>query len=112
MYSPSSSTLPVYIGIANGKPNREKIQVREGWRRMDLNHERISRRGFLSSASSGVLLAAATAGSAPAEYPLIRVAGSHREMGRQHGEQATGKIKAHLDRITSDDRLSRQQLRE
>jgi isopenicillin-N N-acyltransferase-like protein len=45
------------------------------------------------------------------EYPLIRAAGSHRELGRQHGEQAADKIKSRLERITASNRLSRDQLR-
>lgn len=45
-----------------------------------------------------------------AEYPLIRAAGSYREMGRQHGEQAADKIKSHVEFIAADARLSRAQL--
>jgi predicted choloylglycine hydrolase len=77
---------------------------------VNLSHERINRRSFLASASSSVVFAATTV-VAPAEYPLIRAAGSHRELGRQHGEQAADQIKAHLDRITSADHLSREKLR-
>ena len=78
---------------------------------MNVCRKEMNRRGFLASAGSG-LLCAATTGGAPAAYPLIRVAGSHRELGRQHGEQAAEKIKAHLERITSDHHLSRDKLRE
>src|SRR4051794_4271749 len=72
----------------------------------------ITRRSFLSASGSGMLLAATARVGAPAEYPLVRAAGSHREMGRQHGEQAAGKIKGHLERITSGARLSRDKLRD
>src|SRR5437867_8390535 len=73
-----------------------------------------SRRGFLSAASSGILLAASSKvdSHGPSEYPLYRAAGSHRELGRQHGEQAAEKIKAHLDKIAAADRVSRDKLRE
>jgi predicted choloylglycine hydrolase len=77
---------------------------------VNVNAEKINRRGFLASAGSS-LLAAATTSGAPATYPLFRAAGSHRELGRQHGEQAAEKIKGHLERITSADRQSRAKLR-
>jgi isopenicillin-N N-acyltransferase-like protein len=78
---------------------------------VNVSHESVSRRSFLASASSGALLAATT-GAVPVEYPLIRAAGSHRELGRRHGEQAASKITAHLEKITSAERLSRDKLRE
>src|SRR5713226_9380660 len=71
----------------------------------------LSRRGFLSAAASGVLLAAPTGMSAPSEYPLVVAQGSHRKLGRQHGEQASEKIHAHLDLMTSQGRMSREILR-
>ncbi len=71
----------------------------------------LSRRGFLSAATSSVLLAAPARIGAPSEYPLIVVQGSHRELGRQHGEQASGKIHAHLDLMASQARISRENLR-
>ena len=71
----------------------------------------LSRRGFLSAAASGVLLAAPARMNVPSEYPLVVAKGSHRELGRQHGEQASGKIHAHLDFIASEARLSRESLR-
>src|SRR3989442_1045621 len=72
-----------------------------------------SRRGFLSAASSGILLAASSKvdSHGPAEYPLIRAAGSHRELGRQHGEQASDKIKAHLEQMIDGEHIARAQLR-
>jgi isopenicillin-N N-acyltransferase like protein len=50
-----------------------------------------------------------TAGNAelPSEYRLVRATGTHRELGRQHGEQAAEQIKAHVDLISR----SREQLR-
>lgn len=35
--------------------------------------------------------------AAPSQYRLVRVEGTHRELGRQHGEQAAEQIKAHVD---------------
>ena len=64
----------------------------------------MNRRTFLATAL------AARAGY-PAEYPIYRAQGSHRELGRQHGEQAAQRIKAHLDYIASSARLSREQVR-
>src|SRR5690606_36371081 len=67
----------------------------------------VSRRAFLGAAAA----AAAAQAAAPAEYPLYRVRGTHREMGRQHGEQAASKIKAHLEVIQKGSKLNREQLR-
>src|SRR5262245_43549390 len=61
----------------------------------------IARRRFLSSTGGSVLLAASARLGVPSEYPLIRARGSHRELGRQHGEQASEKIKAHLEMIAA-----------
>ena len=47
--------------------------------------------------------------SEPAEYPLYKARGTHRELGRQHGEQATHQIKAHVELMCA--RQSREQLR-
>ena len=72
----------------------------------------LSRRGFLSAAAaSGALLAAPAGTKDPSEYPLVVAQGSPRELGRQHGEQASGKIHAHLDMMTSQGRMSRETLR-
>ena len=35
----------------------------------------------------------------PTQYRLVRAEGTHRELGRQHGEQAVEQIRAHLDLI-------------
>jgi isopenicillin-N N-acyltransferase-like protein len=70
----------------------------------------LSRRGFLSVAASGVSLAAPAKMDAPSQYPLVVAQGSHRELGRQHGEQASAKIHAHLDVMTSQGRMSRETL--
>src|SRR5437870_4254766 len=46
----------------------------------------------------------------PRHYPLYRAKGTHRELGRQHGEQAAERIKAHLDFIARTQKLSVEQL--
>lgn len=71
----------------------------------------ITRRSFVAAASGSVLLAAKT-GPAPASYPFIQASGTHRELGRQHGEQAAGKIKAHVEKIASSGGYSKEKLRE
>lgn len=43
-------------------------------------------------------------------YELVRAQGSHRELGRQHGEQAADSIRAHLDHIARGQKLGRAQL--
>ena len=74
-------------------------------------HNGISRRGFLGGIAGAALAAAPVRTGAPSEYPLFRARGTHRELGRQHGEQAAGHIKAHLDLMCSSQRLSREELR-
>ncbi|MBM3737933.1 MAG: hypothetical protein FJW39_19295 [Acidobacteria bacterium] len=65
-----------------------------------------SRRNFL-----GLTAAAAMANprvlTEPARYPLFTAAGSHRELGRQHGEQARDHIARHLDVMCSGMRITR-----
>jgi len=58
------------------------------------------------------MVSATTGAPVASHYPLIRAAGSHREMGRQHGEQAADKINAHLEKIATEGGYSRAQLRE
>ena len=74
--------------------------------------KQMDRRSFLSVAATGISAATPRRVAVPSEYPLYRAAGSHRELGRQHGEQAAEKIKAHLDKIAAADRVSRDKLRE
>ena len=44
------------------------------------------------------------------KYDLIKAEGTHRELGRQHGEQAAESIRMHLDHIASSQKLSRDAL--
>lgn len=67
----------------------------------------MNRRTFLAAS---VAAAAPKANGYPAEYPVYRAQGSHRELGRQHGEQASAKIKAHLDYMMASGKLTRESL--
>ena len=40
------------------------------------------------------------------QYELVKAEGSHRELGRQHGEQASESIRMHLDHIARTQKLS------
>jgi isopenicillin-N N-acyltransferase-like protein len=60
---------------------------------------------------SGMMLVTTAQAAAPA-YPLVRAAGSHRELGRQHGEQAVDKIKSFVALIAASGHYSRDQLRD
>jgi isopenicillin-N N-acyltransferase-like protein len=72
----------------------------------------LSRRQALGLVGTAAALAAApNLPSEPDQYPLYRARGTHRELGRQHGEQATRQIKAHIDVMCAQQKLSREQLR-
>jgi isopenicillin-N N-acyltransferase like protein len=80
---------------------------------MDSRNTNISRRRFFSAVGSGAILASTTkADPPPSAYPLFRAAGSHRELGRQHGEQASDKIKSHVAKIAAESGYSQVQLRD
>lgn len=51
-------------------------------------------------------------GAQPKAYPIYRAEGTHRELGRQHGEQAKEHITAHLDFMCESMKLSRNDLRD
>ncbi len=65
----------------------------------------MNRRAFLST--SAAALAASKSAGYPAEYPLFRAAGGPRELGRQHGEQASAKIQAHIDYMLAGGKMPR-----
>jgi len=48
----------------------------------------------------------------PPTYPIFRAKGSHRELGRQHGEQAAEYIKKHLDVMCAGQKMTRDALRQ
>jgi isopenicillin-N N-acyltransferase-like protein len=63
------------------------------------------------ASTAAVVAAAPNRASEPREYHLYRARGTHRELGRQHGEQATRQIKAHIEVMCAGQKLSREQLR-
>ena len=69
-----------------------------------------SRRELLGMMAASPLLAAPSA-SKIVDYPLYRAKGTHRELGRQHGEQAAEHIKHHLDVMCAGSKLSRASMR-
>jgi predicted choloylglycine hydrolase len=86
-------------------------------------NEKLSRRAVLGGAAAlvgGASLVSCTE-DAPSnsfhiepasrtKYDLIKAEGTHRELGRQHGEQAAESIRMHLDHIASSQKLSRDAL--
>jgi len=66
---------------------------------------------MLGLATNAVVASAAPTGSGePEEYPFYTARGTHRELGRQHGEQATRHIKAHIELICAQQKMSKEQL--
>lgn len=76
-----------------------------------MSHSKMGRRSFLGGAAAAALSAAPSRTGAPSVYPLFRARGTHRELGQQHGEQASGRIKEHLDLIASGQKISREEVR-
>lgn len=71
-----------------------------------------SRREIFGLATSGVFASAAPTGSGePEEFPFYTARGTHRGLGRQHGEQATRHIKAHIELMCAQQKMSKEQLR-
>lgn len=70
-----------------------------------------SRRGFLGVMTAAMPCAAGSRTGDPSVYPIIRAKGSHRELGRLHGEQAAEYIRRHLDVMCAGQKLSREALR-
>lgn len=61
--------------------------------------------------TAAVAGAATTGSSEPDEYPLYSARGTHSELGRQHGEQAARQIKAHIEYMCAQQKLSKEQLK-
>jgi isopenicillin-N N-acyltransferase-like protein len=84
----------------------------------------LDRRGFLRAGAGGVAAAglwgcedgtteAVSKHDVPVEspkYDLVRAVGTHRELGRQHGEQAVESIKMHIDYIARTQDISSEEL--
>src|SRR3989442_8170699 len=71
----------------------------------------MSRRSFMGAIAAASCITLCRA-SEPAQYPLFSAKGTHRELGRQHGEQAAEYVKRHLDFMCSGQKLSRHGLRQ
>ena len=84
-----------------------------------------NRRRFLKQGLGSVIVAGVTSrlGEAVQEkepmtttsvtsFPFFRAEGTHRQLGRQHGEQAVEHIKAHLDYLRESMKLSRDELQD
>jgi len=77
-----------------------------------LKPEHFSRREMLGLAVGAAVTAAAPVGSGePAEFPLYTARGTHRQLGRQHGEQAARQISAHVELMCAQRDMSKEQLR-
>lgn len=67
---------------------------------------------MLGLAAGAAVAAAAPVGSGePAEFPLYTARGTHRQLGREHGEQAARQINAHVELMCAQQRMSKEQLR-
>jgi isopenicillin-N N-acyltransferase like protein len=73
-------------------------------------HGGITRFGFMGALTAAALPAAPKEAELT-RYPLYRARGSHRELGRQHGEQAVRHIHEHLDLMCASQKISRAELR-
>jgi len=72
----------------------------------------ISRRHVLELAGAAALASAAPVlASEQAEYPLYKARGTHRELGRQHGEQASRQIRAHIELMRARPKRSDEQFK-
>src|SRR5215469_13211870 len=77
-----------------------------------LKPENFSRREMLGLATTAVVASAEPSGSGePEKFPFYTARGTHRELGRQHGEQATRHIKAHVELMCAQQKMSKEQLR-
>ncbi|MEX2260323.1 MAG: C45 family peptidase [Bryobacteraceae bacterium] len=69
-----------------------------------MNELHLTRRAMLAG-SAGAALASEAA------YPIYRCSGAHRELGRQHGEQAAERIRAHVEHLAESFRGKRELFR-
>ncbi len=78
-----------------------------------------SRRELLGWAAGATVAAAVPAASAAvpvesresAQFPFYTARGTHRELGREHGQQAARQIRAHIELMCAQQKMSRDQLR-
>jgi isopenicillin-N N-acyltransferase like protein len=76
-----------------------------------MNQIKLTRRSLTGVLAAGVLSGASSRTGEPSEYPLFRARGTHRELGRQHGEQAASRIERHLDLMCRSHKINRAELR-
>jgi len=70
----------------------------------------MTRRNFTSTLAAAASAAPPDAAE-PARYPIYRARGGHRELGRQHGEQAAEHIRRHLEVMCAGHGVTRAELR-
>src|SRR5215472_16166050 len=79
---------------------------------MAMKSHDVSRRQLLAVAGTSAVVGAAAAPTGePSEYPVYKARGTHRELGRQHGEQASRQITAHIEMMRARAKLSDEQFR-
>jgi isopenicillin-N N-acyltransferase like protein len=72
---------------------------------------RPTRRGFAGALTAAIVGATPRPKGDVSEYRLILARGTHRELGRQHGEQAVDQIRQHVDVMCAGHKISRRELR-
>lgn len=70
-----------------------------------------TRRTFTGAMTAALLRGAPAPISEPIEYPLFQARGTHRELGRQHGEQAANRVHRHVDLMCATHKISIAELR-
>ena len=77
-----------------------------------MKRQDLSRRQMVAWVGAATVLSAAPTPSSDApEYPLYKARGTHRELGRQHGEQASRQIRAHIEMMRARPKLSDEQFK-
>jgi isopenicillin-N N-acyltransferase-like protein len=70
-----------------------------------------TRRAFAGALTATFMGAMPSRKGDVSEYRLVRARGGHRELGRQHGEQAATQIRQHLDVMCAGHKISTTELR-
>jgi hypothetical protein len=70
-----------------------------------------TRRAFAGALTAAIVGATPKTKGDVSEYRLILARGTHRELGRQHGEQAADQIRQHLDVMCAGHKISIRELR-
>src|SRR5215831_13643581 len=79
---------------------------------MAMKSHDVSRRQLLAFAGTSAVVGSGAAPTGePSEYPVYKARGTHRELGRQHGEQASRQITAHIEMMRARPKLSDEQFR-